>query len=165
MHNIANLLVDYWPEYYKTAGYLLNYISTKQLNWKILFEIIDNAKPDLSYMHVYGAKTYVLKNKISCKDWFKSCIYINFLINYDLYNIYCIWFSSSKHVMCTRDITFIKNKFYKPNKLDLRFMEDVEKIMKYFEILLFRPVFEQEELDFDKKILSYIYNQLYIIIG
>ena len=67
--------------------------------------------------------------------------------------------------MYIRDIIFIKDKFYKPDELDLRFIEDVEEIIKYFKILPSRPVSKQKELDSDKKILSYIYNQLHIITG
>ena len=53
--------------------------------------------------------------------------------------------------MCIRNIIFIKDKFYKPDKLDLGFIKDVEKIMEYFEILLSRSVSEQEKSDFNKK--------------
>ena len=130
----------------------------KQFNWKILFKIIDNTKPDFSYIHVYRVKVYVLKNKIFCKNQFKSCMYIGFLIGYDSYNIYHIWLFFFKHVICIRDVTFIEDKFYKPDELDLGFVEDIENIMEYFEILLSRPVFKQEESDFDEKVLSYIYN-------
>ena len=122
-------------------------------------------KLDFSYMYVYGVKAYILRNKVFYKDWFKPYIYIGFLISYDLYNIYCIWFSSSKCVIYTKDIIFIKNEFYKPDELDLRFVEDIEKIMEYFKILLSRLVSKQKKLDFDEKELFYIYNQLYIIIG
>ena len=85
-------------------------------------------------------------------------MYIDFLVGYDLCNIYYIWFFFSKYVMCIRDIIFIKNKFYKSDKLDLGFVEDVEKIIKYFKILLSRPVFEQKKLNFDEKELPYVYN-------
>ena len=164
MHNTANLLVDYWSEYYKAAGYLFNYISIKWFNWKILFEITDNIKSDFNYMYVYGVKVYILRNKILYKDWFKSRAYINFLVGYDSCNIYYIWFPSSKCVMHIRDIIFIKNKFYKSDKLDLGFIKNIKKIIKYFKILLSRPVPKQKKLVFNKKKLSYIYNQFYIII-
>ena len=85
-------------------------------------------------------------------------MYIGFLVNYDLCNIYYIWLFSFKHIIYIRDVIFIKNEFYKLNKLDLGFIKDVEKIMKYFEILLSRSVFEQEESDSDKEELSYIYD-------
>ena len=60
--------------------------------------------------------------------------------------------------MCIKDIIFIKNEFYKLDELDLRFVEDVKEIMEYFEILLSRSVSEQEELDFNKEELPYIYD-------
>ena len=65
--------------------------------------------------------------------------------------------------MCIKDVTFIKNKFYKSDKLNLRFMKNIKEIVKYFKILLSRPVFEQKKSDFNKKKLLYIYNQFYII--
>ena len=122
-------------------------------------------KLDLNHIYIYKTKIYILRNKVSCKDQLKPHIYIDFLVDYDLYNIYYIWFFSFKRVMCTKDIIFIKNKFYKLDKLNLKLMKDIKKIMKYFKILLSRPVFKQEKSDFDKEKLSYIYNQLYIITG
>ena len=44
-------------------------------------------------------------------------------------------------------------------------MKNIKKIIKYFKILSSRPVPEQKKLDFDKKELSYIYNQFYITTG
>ena len=85
-------------------------------------------------------------------------MYIGFLVDYDLYNIYYIWLPFFKRVIYIKDIIFIKNKFYKPDKLDLELVEDVKKIIKYFKILSSRPVLEQEKLDFNKKKLFYIYN-------
>ena len=140
--NVVNLLIDYWPEYYKAANYLFNCMLIKQFNWKTLFEIIENVKSDLSYKYIYGAKIYTLKNKIFYKDWFESYIYIGFLISYDLCNIYYIWLFFFKCVMCIKDIIFIKDKFYKLDKLDLGLVENIKKIMKYFEILSSRPVLE-----------------------
>ena len=64
--------------------------------------------------------------------------------------------------MYIKDIIFIKNEFYKSDELNLRLIKDIEKIMKYFKILLSRPVFEQKKSDSDKKKLPYVYNQLYI---
>ena len=165
MCNAANLPVDYWPEYYKVVSYLLNHISTKRLNWKILFKIINNAKPDFSYMYVYGAKVYTLRNKVFYKDWLESYVYIGFLVDYNSRNIYCIWLFFFKHVMRTRDVIFIKDEFYKPDKLNLGLVKDIEEIIKYFEILLSRPVPEQEKLNSDKKELPYVYNQFYIVAG
>ena len=109
-------------------------------------------------MHIYEIKIYILRNKVFYKDQFKSCAYISFLVNYDLCNIYYIWFFFSKCVMCIKDVIFIKNKFYKPDKLDLGFVENVEKIIKYFKILLSRLVPEQKKLNFDEKELSYVYD-------
>ena len=60
--------------------------------------------------------------------------------------------------MCIRNIIFIKNKFYKLDKLDLKLIKDIKKIVKYFKILSSRLVPEQKELDSDKKKLFYIYN-------
>ena len=44
--------------------------------------------------------------------------------------------------MYIRDVIFIKDKFYKLDELDLRFVKDIKKIIKYFKILLFRLVLE-----------------------
>ena len=85
-------------------------------------------------------------------------MHIDFLIGYNSRNIYYIWLFFSKYIMCTKDIIFVKDKFYKSDKLDLGFVENIKKIIKYFKILSSRPMSEQKESDFDKKILFYIYN-------
>ena len=153
-----NLLINYWPEYYKAINYLLNHIPIKQFNWKILFKITNNTKPDFNHIYIYRTKIYTLKNKVFYKDQLEFYIYIGFLINYDSHIIYHIWLLSSKCIIYIRDVTFIKDKFYKSDKLDLRFMKNIEEIIKYFEILSSRSVPEQKKSDFNKKKLSYIYN-------
>ena len=60
--------------------------------------------------------------------------------------------------MYIRDVIFIKDKFYKSDKLDLGLIEDVKEIVEYFKILPSRPVFEQKKSDFDEKELSYVYD-------
>ena len=77
-------------------------------------------------------------------------MHIDFLVNYNLCNIYYIWFFSSKHVMYIRNVIFIKDKFYKLDKLNLRFIENIKKIVEYFKILLSRSISKQKELNFNK---------------
>ena len=84
----------------------------KQLGWKTPYKIAYGKPPSLTYIHVYGCKTYTLDKRIKRGDKLAPYILIGHLVNYNLTNIYCIWILSLCKVIQIRDITFNKNLFY-----------------------------------------------------
>jgi hypothetical protein len=55
-------------EAFLTTGYALNRTPNKQLGWKTPYEIAYSKPPSLTYMYVYGYKTYILDKRIKRGD-------------------------------------------------------------------------------------------------
>jgi hypothetical protein len=55
-------------EAFLAAGYALNRTLNEQLGWKTPYEIAYGKPPSLTYMHVYGCKTYTLDKQIRRGD-------------------------------------------------------------------------------------------------
>jgi hypothetical protein len=56
----ASLSLFLGLEAFLTAKYVLNQTPNKQLNWKTPYEIAYGKPLSLTYMHIYGYKTYTL---------------------------------------------------------------------------------------------------------
>ena len=84
----ASLPLSLGPEAFLTAGYALNWTPNKQLGWRTPYKIAYGKPPSLTYMHVYGYKTYILDKRIKRGDKLAPCALIGYLVGYDLTNIY-----------------------------------------------------------------------------
>ena len=111
----ANLPLNLSPEMAKTAGYLLNRAPTRQLGWEIPFEVLYGRKPDLSYLHIYGCKTFYLLHKIPRKDKLLPRAHIGYLVGYDSTNIFRIWRPDKSRVIRVRDATFEDDSVFSPD--------------------------------------------------
>ena len=77
-------------EAFLIARYALNRTPNKQLGWKTPYEIAYGKPPSLTYMHVYGYKTYTLDKQIRRGDKLAPRALIGHLVGYDSTNIYRI---------------------------------------------------------------------------
>jgi hypothetical protein len=77
-------------ETFLTTRYALNRTPNKQLGWKIPYKIAYGKTPLLTYMHVYGCKTYTLDKRVKKGDKLGPYASIGHLVSYDLTNIYQI---------------------------------------------------------------------------
>jgi hypothetical protein len=82
-----------------TTSYALNRTSNKQLGWKTPYEIAYSKPLLLTYMYIYGYKTYILDKRIKKGDKLAPYILIGHLVGYDLTNIYHIWILSLRKVI------------------------------------------------------------------
>jgi hypothetical protein len=64
----ASLPLSLGLEAFFTARYTLNQIPNEQLGWKTPYEIAYGKPLSLTYMHVYGCKTYTLDKRIRRGD-------------------------------------------------------------------------------------------------
>ena len=62
----AKLPEDLWPEMVRTAGYLANRLPSKSLDWKIPYEKLHFAQPDLTHFKVFGYCAYLFIPKECC---------------------------------------------------------------------------------------------------
>ena len=90
----ASLSLSLGLKAFLTTGYALNRTPNKQLGWKTPYEIAYGKPLSLTYMHVYGYKTYILDKRIKRGDKLGPCISIRHLVGYNLTNIYQIWILS-----------------------------------------------------------------------
>ena len=75
-------------EAFLTAGYALNRTPNKQLGQRTPYKIAYGQTLLLTYMHVYGCKTYMLDKRVKRGDKLGPCVLIRYLVGYNLTNIY-----------------------------------------------------------------------------
>ena len=75
-------------EAFLTTGYALNQTLNKQLGWKTPYEIAYGKPPLLTYIYVYGCKTYTLDKRVKRGDKLGPRALIRHLVGYNLTNIY-----------------------------------------------------------------------------
>ena len=110
-----------------------------RLEWKILMkqlyielEIL-NSQFMIVYFEIYNIKIYSLiaKKKIFLIQKLKFKTEIDYLIEYDFINIFCIWILSKKKIIRFRNVTFNDKLFYNSNEsVATDFWENIVKIMK-----------------------------------
>src|SRR6267378_3458891 len=100
---IAAHLPDYlWPEPTKTAGYLLNRLPTRRLEWKTPLEKLYtdlnmlNPQPNIAHIRVYGCRAYPLipNEKIPRTQKLAPRAHIGHLVGYESTNIFRVWVPS-----------------------------------------------------------------------
>jgi hypothetical protein len=134
-------------EAFLTARYTLNQTLNKQLGWKTPYKIAYGKPLSLTYMHVYGCKTYTLDKRIKRGDKLAPRASIGHLVGYDSTNIYRIWIPSLHKVIRTRDVTFDETSFYDPKGQDIDYLlrEALEDTLQT--ISLPEPLNEDESED------------------
>ena len=90
----ASLPLSLGLEAFLAASYALNWTPNKELGWKTPYKIAYGKPPLLTYMYVYGYKTYTLDKRVKKGDKLGPCASIGHLVSYDLTNIYRIWILS-----------------------------------------------------------------------
>src|ERR1700730_11184071 len=86
-------------EAFLAASYALNQTPNKQLGWKTPYKIAYGKPPSLTYIYVYGCKTYTLDKKVKRGDKLAPRALIGHLVSYNLTNIYHIWILSLHKVI------------------------------------------------------------------
>ena len=86
-------------EAFLTTRYALNRTPNEQLGWKTPYEIAYGKPPLLTYMHVYGYKTYTLDKRVKRGDKLGPYASIGHLVGYNSTNIYQIWILSLHKVI------------------------------------------------------------------
>jgi hypothetical protein len=84
----VSLLLSLGLEAFLTARYALNRILNKQLGWKTPYKIAYGKALLLTYIYVYGCKTYILDKWIRRGDKLAPRALIRYLVSYNLTNIY-----------------------------------------------------------------------------
>jgi hypothetical protein len=84
----ASLPPSLGPEAFLATGYALNRTPNEQLGWKTPYEIAYGKPLSLTYMYVYGCKTYTLDKRIKRGDKLAPYVLIGYLVGYNLTNIY-----------------------------------------------------------------------------
>ena len=58
----GNLLKYFWIGSVNTACYILNRVLIRSILKKILYELLNDRKPNKSYFHIFGYKYFILNN-------------------------------------------------------------------------------------------------------
>ena len=119
----ANMLIDLWPEFIKTAGYISNCTPVCSNFWKTPYEIVIGEKPKHSHLHPLGYKAYALNHDLPKKEHRNKLyprVHIRYLVRYNSTHIWQIWILSKLKVICTHNVTFNNNTMYSPFDLNIR---------------------------------------------
>ena len=113
----AKLSENLWPEMVRTAGYLANRSPSKSLNWMTLYKKLHSARPDLTYLKVFGCCAYSFIPKECClrMEKLESQAYVGYLIGYNSMNIYHVWIPSTSIIIAVQDVTFDESTQYNTN--------------------------------------------------
>ena len=76
-------------------------------------------KPNIGHLQVYNCRAYPLKYKTLCLNKFVLRAHVEYLVEYNLINIFQVYILSEKKVIKIRDIKFNKQLFYNDLQLDL----------------------------------------------
>ncbi len=63
-----------------------------------------NAKSQITHIKALDRLIYLMNKKISKDHKFLSCVHINYLTDFDIINIYCVWVSYLKQVFHIKNI-------------------------------------------------------------
>jgi hypothetical protein len=118
MLRAANLPHKLWPWATQCAGYIMNRTPSRRLQWKTPFEKVENKKPSLGHLKVYGCKAYALDKNIPKLQKMKDRAHAGYLVGYDSRNIYLIYIKSKQKVIRTRDVIFNEEEFMKGDDID-----------------------------------------------
>jgi hypothetical protein len=133
---VSSLPASLWSEIVKTAGYLNNRTSKRQLKWKTPVKALIGYTPNLAHLYVYDCRAYPLNKGIPRRQKLDPRAYIDYLIGYDSSNIYRIWIPSKEKVIRTRDVTFNEQLFYDPAEIDLGYIlrEETEQLVEILDL-------------------------------
>ena len=84
----ASLLLSLGLEAFLTTGYALNRTLNEQLQWRTPYEVAYGKLLTLTYIYIYGCKTYILDKRIKRGDKLAPYVVIGYLVGYNLTNIY-----------------------------------------------------------------------------
>ena len=117
---------NFWKKIINYAVYLYNQISQKVQNWKTSYKIFylnveedffrAHKKFQIIYLRVYNYRVYIMTTNVQLKKnqkWkLNSCIYIDYLVDYDFINIFRIWIFHKNEIIFTQDVIFDKYTFF-----------------------------------------------------
>jgi len=118
----ALLPEDLWPEFIRTAVYLMNRSPTRILDWQTPIErlgqllAINKRKPNLFQVKIYGCRSYARIRNLPKKRKVAARALIGYLVGYEGTNIFRIWIPQKRKVIRTRDVTFNEEKLYDPKQ-------------------------------------------------
>jgi len=112
----AGLPSNLWPELVKTAGYYLNRMPHKALQWKTPFEAVHSHKPSLAHIRLLGCKAYMLDKHVPKLKKLDPRAQIGYLIGYQSTNLWRIWDPRTESIKVMRDVTFNESSLYEPDQ-------------------------------------------------
>ncbi|KAL0746003.1 hypothetical protein Bca101_101497 [Brassica carinata] len=106
----------FWSDAVITACYLINRIPTRILEDKALFEVLNNNKPVLDHLRVFGCISYVLipgeiRNKLEAKSI--KAMMIGYSTTQKGYKCFV---PETRRVLVSRDVKFFEEKSYYEDK-------------------------------------------------
>ena len=141
----SGLSENLWLEHYKNGDYLLNRTPTKQLEWKTSLKQLHlnlnilNSQSTVVHLRTHSIRVYSLiaPEIISRTQKLDLWAHIDYLVEYEFTNIFCIWISSQNEIIKTWDVRFNEKIFYSLNEesdLTAILQESIDQIIKMIDV-------------------------------
>ncbi len=151
---------DLYFECYLVVVYLLNKTSML-LNWqssliKMQQSLKELIKWKLNHLKIFDFKTYILLKELDVSSRLKKIkthVFVNYLIDYDLINIFKVWNLEKNDVNDYSNVIFDENVYYDINNNNKRRLikESKSKNLMQFRICSIKPAINVELLNSNKK--------------
>ncbi|EED13613.1 conserved hypothetical protein [Talaromyces stipitatus ATCC 10500] len=136
MRNGAKLPTDLWSEIYRASIYLYNRTPKFMYNWKTPYDrfhtyvalqngiCIQDQKPQLAHLKVYGCKAYALTSEYQLKknrlQRFNPRAWVGYLVGYNSTNVYRIWNPLTGRIVRARDVIFNEDEVFSGDIQDIK---------------------------------------------
>ncbi len=154
----VKLSKDFYSECYLVAAHILNRTSSQVLSWDSSLIFIQkllkkSIQSEIIFFKVYDCKAFSRLKKIDVlkrNEKMKSRVFIEYLIEYDIINIFRVWNLKKDDVSDYRDVIFNKTKFFNMYKTVDLFKEEEKKCYVTYHVI-FMQIFENnDEKQYDK---------------
>ncbi len=154
----AKLSKDLYSECYFVAAHILNKTSSSSLSWdsslifmqKLLKESIRN---EIAHFKMFNCKTFSFfkeKDALKKNEKMKSRAFIEYLIKYDIINIFRIWNSKKDDVSDYRDVIFNETKFFDTYETIDFFKKEEKKFYVTYRAISLQIFENSDEKQYDK---------------
>jgi hypothetical protein len=154
----AKLSKDFYSECYLVVAHILNRTSSSSLSWdsslifmqKLLKKSIRN---EIAHLKVFDCKTFSLFKETDAfkrSEKMKSRALIEYLIEYDFFNIFRVWRSEKDDVSDYRDVIFNETKFFDTYKAVDFFKEEERKFFVTYRAISLQIFENSDEKQYDR---------------
>ena len=115
----------------------------------------------MGHTYPFGCRAYAVEHGILRKEKMLPWAQIGYLVEYDSTNIFRIWLSLKKRVICTRDVRFDDSKLFHPEDIELGALR-TQEVADIIELIEIPDIISDATLEFEQEDQEYDGNTVII---